>query len=252
MTRPRLLIIGNSHTRMISRALAARTNRGVPSAHEIEVCWLTTPGKSTFGDTSREEAQAKVERLGPDDLLVVTWLGTAHNVAGLLEHEIPFSLAETVDGPVDAPPDAQIIPLSLMRAMLDEWIRRDDVVSRYSAVAPCTIVHMMAPPPKEKVQPRQKPDQPEEAREDMRFAAPQSRLALWKLEAALIRRYVTGLGVRHYESPAGARDTRGFLAESFQAPDVTHANAAYGELCLQEFEAMLAATTASAAQGSTP
>ena len=242
MTKGRILILGNSHTRMMARALAARQQNGAASEFDIEICWLTTPGRSAFGDTSREDALAKVQALTERDLLAMTWLGTAHNVAGLLEHEVPFSLAETVDGPVEAPAGAEIVPLSLMRAMLDNWIRSEDVVTRYGASAPCTAVHIMAPPPKKQVKPRARTDEDSKGRDEMRFAAPQSRLAFWKLEAALVRRYVTGLGVRAYDYPPGVLAADGFLLDEYHAPDATHANTPYGELCLAALEAMAAET----------
>lgn len=238
MTRPRILVLGNSHTRMMSRALAARQQASIQSACDIEICWLTTPGRSAFGDTSRDDAMAKVKQLTARDLLVLTWLGTAHNVSGLLEHELPFSLAESVDGPVEAPAHAEIIPLSLMRAMLDDWIRGENVVSRYSAESPCPVFHVMAPPPKEQVKFRPKTEDNSKLPDEMRFAAAQSRLAFWKLEAAMVRRYVTSLGVRAYDHPGGGRGADGYLPEAYQAPDATHANTAYGELCLRDFEAM--------------
>jgi hypothetical protein len=242
MTRPKILILGNSHTRMMSRALAARRQAGVAMQFGIEICWLTTPGRSAYGDTSRDDAMAKVKALTQRDLLAITWLGTAHNVAGLLEHEVPFSLAETVDGPVDAPAGTEVIPLSLMRAMLENWIKGEDVVSRYGTATLGTAVHIMAPPPKQQVKARPKTDESDTGKDEMRFSAPQSRLAFWKLEAALVRRYVTGLGVRAFDYPPGTADPGGFLLEAHQAPDATHANTAYGELCLAALEAMAAET----------
>ena len=234
---------------MIARAVAARAQAGQPNAADIEVCWLTNPGKSAFGDTSREDAMAKIRQLAPDDLLVFTWLGTAHNIMGLLEHEQPFSLAETVDGPVAAPPGIEIIPLSLMRAMLDDWIRAEEVIHRCCDMALCSMVHMMAPPPKEHVKMRAKLDEGQEKAGEVKFAAAPGRLALWKLEAALIRRYLAGLGVRPYDHPAGTTEAGGFLAPAYQAPDATHANIAYGELCLKDFESILGAAQQS---GTTP
>lgn len=243
MRPQKILIVGNSHTRMIARALDARRRNGVADEFDIEICWLTTPGKSAFGDTSREDALAKVRALGPTDLLVVTWLGTAHNILGLLEHEIPFSLGVTVDGPVAVPPGVEIIPFNLMREMLDNWIRGDEVVRCYSEVAMSSIVHLMAPPPKERIViPDRKPGgQPPEAPAP-RFASAPGRLALWKLESVLVRRYVMELGVQYLEAPEGTRDASGFLLPEFQAADATHANAAYGECCLKAFCDMVRST----------
>lgn len=236
----KILVVGNSHTRMIARAAAARRKNRECFSCAVEVCWLTTPGKSVFGDTSREDALAKVRELEPDDLLVLTWLGTSHNILGLLEHDIPFTLMESEDGPVDVPAHAIVIPLNTMRQLLEDRIRGEQVVCRYSQAAACKVVHMMPPPPKEHIKRRFRSEHAEQEGAPMKFAPAPGRLALWKAEAALVRRYVNELGVQAYEHPADTRDTRGFLAEAYQASDITHANAIYGDLCLKDFEAMLA------------
>lgn len=234
----RILVIGNSHTRMLKRALPQHLSAASNSKVDYDICWLKAAG-STFGDTSKEEALAKIAQLDEGDLLVLTFLGTIHNVIGLLEHDVPFSLLETVDGPVHPPPDREIIPLSTMRSMLNQKIRSEDLVASFSRAARCPTVHLMPPPPKEHIKKRlrpssQEPDEGVLPEEEIQFAPPQCRLALWKLEASLVGQYLAELPVQHLQYPPGTVDAKGYLAEAYQAPDVTHANSNYGRLVLEQ------------------
>ena len=68
---------------------------------------------------------------------------------------------------------------------------------------------------------------------------PETRLKLWLLEAQLMTEWAESLGAGFLAPPAAASDEDGFLGENYYSDDVTHANAAYGALVLDQVAAIL-------------
>lgn len=238
MTTKRLLVIGNSHTQMISGALAARSKESALSV-DIEVCWLLSKGKGNFGDTSREDAQAKVAALKPTDLLAVSFLGTLHNLIGLFEHPIPYAILDPRNDGGMRPPAAGIIPYNAMRDLFDEFTEDDLQVRKFAGQAVCPVVHFFPPPPKERFAKPRKYKVIDGKAVEFRFAGALARLNLWKLETLAVERYLQRAGVAHYLYPPGTVDHDGFLRPEYHASDATHANAAYGELLIADLQRML-------------
>ncbi len=232
------MIVGNSHTRMIKAALATRAGPGMP-AGDVEVCWLNLGAKSHFGDTSREDAMTKVRSLEVSDLLVMSLIGTLHNLIGLFEHESPFSLAMTTNDPPETSAGRQIIPRNVMSEVFKDYAERTPVFKQLAGAARCLVVHFCPPPPKEGFAGSGKSRIVDGVAVQLEYAPKYSRLALWKLEEQVVANYLSGLNVHHYPVPLIAATPEGFLSPAYHANDATHANAAFGELLLQDFERML-------------
>ena len=238
MTGKRLLIVGNSHTQMISKALVSRS-RASALPVDIEVCWLLSKGKGNFGDTSREDAQAKIAALKASDLLAVSFLGTLHNLIGLFEHPSPYAILDSQNDSGAIPPNAEIIPHKVMIDLFDQFTEDDLQVRKFAGIATCPVVHFFPPPPKERYAKPRKFKVIDGKTVEFRFASALARLNLWKLETLAVERYLQRAGVVHYLCPRGSADEQGYLRPEYYASDATHANAAYGELLIEDFERML-------------
>ena len=234
----RLLVVGNSHTQMIQDAAGTRAKLGQPLG-DIEVCWLISRGKGDFGNTSREDALAKIQSLGSSDLLALTLLGTLHNMIGLFKHDTPFTLVETAGGPITPPAGSEVIPMNQMRELFEDHVQHNPLFKSLVDAAPCPVLHFFPPPPKEFFAASGKSRVIDGRPVRLEYAAAPSRVALWKLEAAIASAYLAGLSVHHYSMPEGSATRDGFLAPAYHAKDATHANSAYGELLLRDFEHML-------------
>jgi hypothetical protein len=232
------LIVGNSHTQMIRDAIAVRAANGTLT-EDIEVCWLISRGKGEFGDTSREDAMAKIRSLGPSDLLVTSLIGTLHNIAGLFNHEHPFALIACAGESPEPDAATEIIPRNVMRDVFKEHVEGNQFFEQMVKAAPCLVVHFIPPPPKEAFAKGGKTRVVDGVQVQLEYAPGHDRLALWKLEEQVVARYLSGLKVYHYSVPLNASTPDGFLLPGYHASDATHANAAFGELLLRDFERML-------------
>jgi hypothetical protein len=67
------------------------------------------------------------------------------------------------------------------------------------------------------------------------------RYKLWRAQSSLLRAFCAELGIVFVPAPIGAQDAEGLLSEPYWGDDATHANAAYGELVLDEIASRLAA-----------
>ena len=242
-TRPtggdgKILIVGNSHTQMIRDAIAVREGEGKPTG-DIEVCWLLSRGKGDFGDTSREDAVAKITSLGASDLLVTSLIGTLHNIIGLFNHESPFLLAADSDRHAEKSTTAQVIPRQVMRDVFTEHVEGNEFFEQMVDAARCLVVHFIPPPPKEGFAKGSKTRIVDGVQVHLEYAPKHSRMALWKLEESVVAGYLERLKVYHYAVPLNAATPEGFLLPAYHSSDATHANAAFGELLLRDFERML-------------
>jgi len=108
-------------------------------------------------------------------------------------------------------------------------------------LAACRVVHMMAPPPKRELgRERKKFVSPDGEVTFRQFGSPWTRLAIWRMEAEIVASHLEQFGIESCPLPERVHDPDGFLLPEFSAVDVTHANAAYGALVLEQLEAMMA------------
>ena len=231
-TGARVLIAGNSHVAALRRGVALLSP---PDAGRIETLWVRGSDDAKHGEVSVEDAIERIRRLAPTDRLVVSWNGTLHNVAGLLNAPERFTFARAERNPRSVEDGATIIPEGLVGAFAASMVREDGVPLRLAREAPCPVAHLMAPPPKRDVEAkaRARGNYRGVAIDEVGFAAPRRRLAFWHIEREAIARRFAELGVGSVDIPETVFDASGYLDPRFHANDITHGNADYGALLLR-------------------
>ena len=229
MTPSRLTVLGNSHSEALPRDPL--------DGFALTIHWLKVKETARFGTLTLPEAEALAASLTEQDALVLMHIGSLHNIVGLLNHETPYGLLHEPGSDTQAE-GAQIIPVSTMRAFFSQSLERDTVVARMKQATRAQVFHVMPPPPKQVIERDYKSTMYHgKSVAELGFAPPAHRLALWRLEEALVRAYVEGLGVTHVVGPAHTTTQEGYLAPAFCTKDATHANAAYGKALLDHLVA---------------
>ena len=232
----RILILGDSHTRGLRKALAVRTSHS--STTEFEIHWLLSEkvGQSR-GNLRIEDALTKISGLGPNDILGISVLGTAHNIFGLLQHEQPFDFALTPTG-FAYQGGASVIPHRVISDTFEDSMRRNKYVKGFCETARCKVCHLAPPPPK-----GDNDFVLEHAKTYRGMSAAETgitpawlRLKLWELEMLVLQSVCKDWNMQFFNAPEQSRTVDGFLKPEFYGKDATHANIPYGELMLTELE----------------
>lgn len=236
-------ILGDSHTSALSNALKQRSHSNNFPGVIFDVRWLSVDrkdGRKNKGNLSFNDAISKTEEMRTGDLLVLTLMGTLHNVIGLLNHPEPFSLInkyDSIEGGKHCIPRAQI------QDMYMSHLKRNHMVGRFVDKCKGKVIHLSVPPPKKDlsfVNERwlEKVYHGHVVRE-MGVNDCYTRLELWKLEKDCLSDVLAEMGCCILDCPEGTQTSEGFLKPTYYAADATHANAEYGELVLQQIEEML-------------
>ena len=227
MASSKILILGNSHSDAIRRAVTDKDN--------IEVFWLKS-SKSRYGDLDIKEGEAKIQALAKSDGLVLMNHGALHNVIGLLNHPARFCLIESYDDSQLA----ELIPKNVMKDSLAAMVETETHVARLSALASCSTFHIMTPPPKEHLIMPKSDDKKYQGQviTEAGYAPAVQRLAMWQLESDVIESYMAKIGVVHVPPPPGTTTPEGYLHPDYQAKDATHANAAYGLKVVEQIKTL--------------
>ena len=235
--RPRVFVIGNSHTQALSLALQEASFPGVA----FEVRWLL--GKN--GEMPLADACAMAASLEPDDLFVMALLGGYHMRVGLLQHEEPFWLAsERADAETDVPGGHTQVPRAAMAAHLRAATLEYRQLDKLLVGCRARRYHLMTPPPT--------PDnafiarriplyQGQQVTAD-RIAAPELRRRLWSVERDMLSQLLLEKNVRLLDPPADVLDAHGFVDVPFRGSDGVHANVAYGRAVLQQLASLALGT----------
>jgi hypothetical protein len=163
--------------------------------------------------------------------------GGRHQSSVLRRHPQPFDLVlpEAPDLPID--PEAEIVPFGAMRAMLEMSLTRDlsrleDVVE----IATGQVYHFETPPPMEDEW--VKDQRPTKWASHWKLSSTKYLMyKLWRLNSQIIRAHAERLGVVFVERPQGAVNEEGLLRAEF-VENLTHGNAKYGALVLEQMEAL--------------
>jgi hypothetical protein len=278
----RVVIIGDSHVHAIKDALEARgpshakgkivaqrllkskplpaidgappqgrLRRLVGSARKIATGKRPGAMTAVFGDVSLDDALKLARRLRPEDVLVSVIGGNQHAVFSTIQHPQPFDF-ELPDGAGRlAAGGAELIPFRTLYPYFRAALRDGDgkTIATFRKSTSARMIQLLAPPPK-------RMNDWIEQHHDTLFVAeglarqgvskPELRLKFWQLQNRAIEEICIELGVEVLRPPESSLDPDGFLARPFFAGDATHANRRYGELVLEQLEAMLLQASANA------
>lgn len=239
-----VVIIGDSHTDAIKRALKGRGSAGPEIQISANRISKVKNGKQ-IGDLSLEEAEQLAESLAPSGMLVSTIGGNQHQAFGLVQHPEPFDFHDPVSGgPIGQ--GAHILPYHAIWDVFERGLRGGDGtrLQRLKKAARGRCLHLTPPPPKQDAQHILRKFETDFAAKgilELGVTPAPVRLKLWKLQVRVTQHLCKEWGIELLPPPEGTQDPTGFLLPEFYADDATHANAPYGERVLQQLEAVLSA-----------
>ena len=230
----KVLILGDSHTRAISKA--SEINGPCINGVDFEIIWVNfrnTP--DARGDMPFDQALDRVSGLNQPDLVVISILGTFHNRFSLVQHELPFDFIMPGEDymPVEG---TVLVPYNTVYDEMKSFLQRNRSIVKIRDRAPCRVSHISTPPPKqdnEFIRERVKKYR-DKIVDETGISAPGLRLKAWKLEARALGEFCSERGVIFVPAPGTCCDTEGFLKEEYYAQDATHANELYGRLVMQQ------------------
>ncbi len=229
---PKIIIAGDSHTQAHKTAFARRPAH----SFDFDIVWIKGREGSKaakLGDIYFDELLERV-RQGEHSLIAISQLGNMSNRFGLARHDKPFYIQ--VDGEEC---EGELVPRRAMRDVYQphiDAVREQFLKLKQAAAGP--VCHLATPPPKGD----QALLQALFRHHKREVNRPSQRLALWQMEMELVKGGCSEWGIGFVDPPAGTQDDQGYLGRDFYATDITHANAAYGELVLRQLEEL--ATTA--------
>ena len=267
----RVVVVGDSHIHAIKDALEERSTTGGSTSIEayrlLKVKQLAEPvekqprsgprrllesGRKLFngsrdvtvlGDISYDQALKTARRLRPQDVLVSVIGGNQHAVFSTIQHPQPFDFM--LPGDVAAPAEgAELVPFHALHGYFQLGLRKGDgeTIAAFRKATSARMIHLLAPPPKRQ-------NEWIEQHHDSWFVAegltrqgvstPELRLKFWHLQNRVMEEICAELGVEVLGPPHRSSEADGFLERPCYAGDATHANRHYGELVLQQIEAIL-------------
>ncbi len=242
-TSARILIFGDSHVVALQAAVRRRAAEGITSLVDARRMAKVKDGQ-TRGDTSFDEILDLSEGLGRGDLVVSAAGGNQHAIFSTIQHPDRFDFLMPGDDAGRIETGVELIPFRTLHAMFRDVLynsmKKTVVALNKRSKAEVRFLH--APPPK--------PDNDFIIQHhDPRFAAaniaslgvsaPALRLRFWKLQSLVVEEICGELGAGTVPPPVKACDPEGFLLPHYFANDATHANAAYGDLILDELERLV-------------
>lgn len=224
-------VVGTSHTGALKEAAPESLKPRIIHMREAAV----------VGPRDVKYRYAFLTALRADDAAIFSMIGgNAHNVLGLVRHPRPFDFIHPQHADLPLEEDAELIPFTAMRDALKRMSTR--WLNGLSALArrfPGRVRHLESPP-----QARDQTFIKNDIREkmatqgisDYSIAAPALRYKLWRLNSEIFASVCKESGVAFIPAPADSMDADGFLLPQY-LDNATHANAAYGQLCLDLMEA---------------
>lgn len=235
MNSKKTTIIGDSHILAIKEALA---KRGGENLGEVMIDRLEQMKDGVLREGVAESAlEGIASSAAPSDLIVSVFGGNQFNVFGLMRHPEPFDFVD-VDEPDDLDAEARVIPLKIMEATFERFVRgRDGKLLKKLAGGKATVIHLEPPPPKDDDSFILGNAETYFKRLDITsigLSKPSLRKKLWRLQSRVMKALCDELGVAFIEAPQSTIDASGFLKRDYYGRDATHANAAYGAAVLEQ------------------
>jgi hypothetical protein len=236
------IVIGQSHAVAIADAIELQGS----GTMNVAVYRIGAVGENARGAVlTNPEALALAASLPASTPLFISMLGTYHSILGLLRAGTDFDfLLDALDVPEAGP--VSRVPHRAMAGAFETHFEEAKAFKRLAEAARSPVYILSAPPPKrssefilDRFLKQKKQVYRGRSVGDVGIERPISRLKLWKLEARLMQRWAAAQGIQFVPPPPGACDTDGFLGREFYFDDVTHANARYGKLIVQQISTIV-------------
>jgi hypothetical protein len=236
----RIIIIGDSHTRALKNHME-RSQDFNNYKNLYEIYWLTSAkneknGKR-HGDLSFEKAKELISTLTEEDCLVFSLLGTAHNIYGLLKHNIPFTTCKHTHIA-----NQELIPYNVIKQFYLDFMKKNKSIDILRSIASrCKLIHMSTPPPKRSNQFIMENSHAyrDISVNEVTLNENTNRLAMWQIEMDALATYCIEAGMEILPPPKEVLDEEGFLKDIYYSSDATHANIKYGRQVIAQLEELI-------------
>lgn len=228
-----MLFIGHSH--LISVLLAAQ-ERGLPFDavvfRRLKLKELGLEGPSVRTEQPKELTRGTLRLLEEHRGPVYSFVGKRdHTDFALIAHPKPFDflLPDEPAGVLD--PEVETIPVDALRQTTRLLAKQSiGAARRVQRLTKAPMYHFESPPPAS-------PEWLAEVACWEAIAPSELRLKAWRLYGAVMRDGIESFGGTYVPAPRSACDDRGFLRDDL-CRNATHANARYGDLVLEQIEAL--------------
>ncbi|OOG37413.1 hypothetical protein [Rhodanobacter sp. C05] len=225
-----LLCIGHSHVACVARAAETA---GIPLT---ALNFWEMPGAILRdGDVPRltpSLEQQLREHRGPVFSMVG---GAAHGVLGMLVHPRRFDFVLPTQPELPLDPAAELLPALVVRRVLESMMAEYlALMLQIRRLCSGPMFHIESPPPYADAV-RMHADVPWGMYPGMcqEISPAPFRYKLWRLHSQIVGEWCDGAAVAFVTSPPASIDEAGFMREPYYG-DGAHANAAYGELVLEQ------------------
>lgn len=230
-----IIIIGDSHTHALKKALKNSGNEDYLNAFEIYT-YAKIKNDKKVGDLSLDEAKHLVSKLSKSDVVVSLTGGNQHNSVSLIQHPQKFSIVDELQSPTE---NIETIPTNVMRSVFDKGLRGNDFkrIAELKSSTKASYYHVGATPPKSDAKHILKKHETDFAKGGITSHGVTNeflRLKIWKLQLEITQNLCNEIDVNYFPFPQEAQDEFGFLAKDYYAEDATHANEKFGLLMLQK------------------
>ena len=191
-----------------------------------------------------EGAVEKVKGLAVDDLFVALLRGNQFNTIGLIQHPQPFDVLMPGDQADALLPDAEVIPLQILRNYFTESLGAGYGKQLLQLKSNCrSRVACLAPPaPKEDAEHIKKGAETyfrDLGIGEIGVTPATVRLKLWTLQQQALEAFCLKHGMIYLDNPVGTRNEADYLDRKYYAGDATHGNKEYGSKVLWQVAGLL-------------
>ena len=225
-----LWCIGHSHVTCVARAAEVT---GTPLQ---ALNFWGMPGAIEQDDGVSRLSSALEQQLRQHEGTVFSMIGgAAHGVLGMLVHPRRFDFVLPAQPALPLDPAAEMLPALVVRRMLESLMMDYlALMTQVHRLCKGRLFHLESPPPSADVW-RMQADIPWDMYPGMchEISPAYFRYKLWCLHSQIVSDWCAGAGATFVRCPPQSVDESGFMRDSYYG-DGAHANAAYGELVLEQ------------------
>ena len=241
MKKPRILLIGHSHTQCIFDAYGA----GLQDIVDLDVVRLhrdkIVGSEPAFGEYIADQvagfARVRSADPAPYDLVVSLMGGNTHNIVGLVEMSPPFDFVLSVQPSLRPSAHATLLPEKIVRNVLQQRIETiftgmKVIREMYSDLMIC----QESPPPigdDDYVRRYLDEHFQQDFKSGREIVSAELRYKLWKLASGIYSERCEQLGVPYVTCPEKTMIDGMYLQPEGYPGNATHGNKWYGEMVLR-------------------